>query len=258
MIATLSRLFAAIAAVFSFSLGVTAPAFAEPTDVTVRVIAKGAKFIGTSMGGVRVVLRDAETGEILADGVTQGGTGDTQRIMRDSIDRYGARWTPGAAGFNARLDIDAPVKVRVEATGPLGQPQAASTVTSEQWVVPGHPVTGGDAWLLEMPGFAVDILAPAAHSSADGTIRIAANVILMCGCGVSPGGTWDADGYEIKAMIYRNDALADEISLDYAGVTSRFEADYTPDGAGAYRIVVVAYDEANGNTGLDQTTVLVN
>ena len=36
---------------------------AEPTDITVRVLSKDAKFVGTSMGGVRITLRDAETGE---------------------------------------------------------------------------------------------------------------------------------------------------------------------------------------------------
>ncbi|WP_425409953.1 hypothetical protein [Hyphococcus sp.] len=246
-----------LAVLFTAYALVTAPAAAEPTDVTVRVIAKGAKFIGDSMGGVRIVLRDAATGAILAEGVTTGGTGDTNKIMREGIDRYGARWTPGAAAFNARLDIDAPVKIRVEATGPLAQPQSALTVTSEQWVVPGHPVTGGDAWLLEMPGFAVDILTPAAHSSADGEITIAANVVMMCGCPVTPGGLWNADAYDIKAMIYRNGEQVDEVTLEYAGEASQFKAMFFPKDNGAYQIIVVAFDEASGNTGLDRTSVLV-
>jgi hypothetical protein len=45
---------------------VPAIAAAEPTDVTVRVLAKDSKFVGTSMGGMRIILRDAQTGEILA------------------------------------------------------------------------------------------------------------------------------------------------------------------------------------------------
>ncbi len=248
------RLINVFAIVFA---GLAVPAAAEPTDVTVRVIAKGAKFIGDGMGGARIVLRDAQTGAILAEGVTEGGTGDTDRIMREGLDRNGPRWTPGAAAFNARLDIDAPVKVRAEATGPLAQPQAAVTVTSEQWVVPGHSVTGGDAWLLELPGFAVDILSPAAHSSADGEIMIDANVVMMCGCPVEPGGLWDADGYEIKAMIYHDGGLAKEIPLAYGGVSSRFSAGFAPEQSGVYRIIVVAYDEKTGNTGLDETTVRV-
>jgi len=36
----------------------------------VRVLGKDSKFVGSSMGGARVILRDAETGEMLAQGVT--------------------------------------------------------------------------------------------------------------------------------------------------------------------------------------------
>jgi hypothetical protein len=43
-------------------------ASAEPTEITVRVLAKDSKFVGTSMGGMRIMLRDAHTGEILATG----------------------------------------------------------------------------------------------------------------------------------------------------------------------------------------------
>lgn len=245
-----------LAALITATAALISSAAAEQTDISVRVIAKGAKFVGTSMGGVRIVLRDASTGAILADGVTQGGTGDTARIMSEKLDRYEARWTPGAAQFTARLDLDAPTKIRVEATGPLSQRQAAVTVTSEQWVVPGHSIVGGDAWLLELPGFAVDVLSPAAHSSASGKVKIEANVVMMCGCGLSPGGLWDADGYEIKALIYRDDEELTEVPLRYAGATSRFETTFAPSGPGVYRIVVVAYDEKTGNTGLDETTVI--
>ncbi len=44
----------------------TAPATAEPTSVTVHAISQDAKFIGDSMGGVEVVLRNAKTGKQLA------------------------------------------------------------------------------------------------------------------------------------------------------------------------------------------------
>ncbi|MEL7486601.1 MAG: hypothetical protein AAGJ87_05200 [Pseudomonadota bacterium] len=234
-----------------------APAAAEPTEVAVRVIAKGAKFVGTSMGGARIVLRDAETGAILAEGVTEGSTGDTARIMTDKLDRKAARWTEGAGGFVATLDIDAPTRVRAEAYGPLAQRQAAATATSEQWVVPGRDVTGGDGWLIELPGIAVDILSPAAHSAANGAIMIDANVVLMCGCPLTPGGLWDADGYEVAAMIWRKGKKVDDVPLAYAGTASRFSATYTPKASGAYRIVVFAHEAASGNTGLDETTVRV-
>jgi hypothetical protein len=42
-------------------------ASAEQTEIIVRVLAKDSKFVGTSMGGMRIILR-AHTGEILATG----------------------------------------------------------------------------------------------------------------------------------------------------------------------------------------------
>ena len=42
---------------------VAVPAWAEPTPVKVHAISQDAKFIGDSMGGVEVVLRDAKTGK---------------------------------------------------------------------------------------------------------------------------------------------------------------------------------------------------
>jgi hypothetical protein len=65
---------------FAMLASVTA-ASAEPTTITVRAISKDAKFIGTSIGGMQVTVTDAQTGEVLAKGVTSGGTGSTARLM---------------------------------------------------------------------------------------------------------------------------------------------------------------------------------
>jgi len=73
-----------VAAVVGLAVLTPTGAWAEPTDIVVRVLSKDAKFIGTSMGGMQVTLRDAHTGEILATGLTRGGTGDTKRLMHES------------------------------------------------------------------------------------------------------------------------------------------------------------------------------
>ena len=67
------------------------PAAAEPTRIDVRVIARGAKFLGGYTTPVRVALTDADTGETLARGVTSGTTGDTQRIVADRKGNSGKR-----------------------------------------------------------------------------------------------------------------------------------------------------------------------
>lgn len=52
-----------------------------PTKVIVRVVSKDAKVIGSGVGGALVRIKNLETGETLAQGKQDGGTGDTDRIM---------------------------------------------------------------------------------------------------------------------------------------------------------------------------------
>jgi hypothetical protein len=245
------------AAAFVLSLGSLAGA--EPTHLDVRVISKGAKFVGTSMGGVAVTLRDADTGEVLASGVTAGGTGDTARIMQAQQRHHDPVATEDAAVFRATLDLAAPRRIEATAFGPLAQRQAAVPVSSTMWVVPGKHVTGGDGWRLELPGFAVDVLDPPAHRrlSAPSAVTVRANVVMMCGCPIEPGGVWDAGRFEVRAIVSRNGTRISELQLAYAGSTSQFAGEVSGLEPGAYDVVVYAYDAANGNTGLDRTTFLV-
>ncbi len=238
----------------------SAPAAAEPTQIDVRVISKGAKFVGTSMGGVLVTIRDAETGELLARGTTQGGTGDTARIMKTPLRHHDPVSSDDSAVYRATLDLDAPRLLEVAAFGPLAQRQAANRALSTMWVVPGKHVSGGDAWLLELPGFAVDVLEPPAHvllEAATRSLPVRANVVLMCGCPIEPGGLWDANRFEVRALVSRNGQRIAEVPLSFAGKTSQFAGDVQVAGAGSYEVVVYAHDPANGNTGLDRTTFLV-
>lgn len=237
----------------------SADALAEPTEVTVRVLAQDSKFVGTSMGGMRIVLRDAHTGEILSTGVTEGGTGDTALIMHDDRGRRAQLSDESAAKFTATLDLDEPRLIEAEAYGPIGQPQAAVRVLSSQWVVPGRPVTGGDGWVLHLPGLAVDILAPPAHvrlPDKTAAVELRANVTMMCGCPIEPGGLWDADKLEVKAIVKRNGTRVAEADLAFAGETSQFAGRVPVDAPGSYEVIVFAHDRSNGNTGLDRTTFI--
>ena len=168
--------------------------------------------------------------------------------------------TEDAAVFHAVVDIAEPRRIEVTARGPLGQPQATNTASVTQWVVPGKPVTGGDGLLLELPGFVVDVLAPPAHlklSGAPQSVSLRANVCMMCGCPVTPGGLWDADRFEVAAIVYRNGK-----KLGPTFTQIRWPGKPVPRGpgnqrGGSYEVVVFAYDPANGNTGVDKTTFIV-
>jgi len=236
------------------------PAVAVPTAITVRVVSKGAKFVGTSMGGVLVTIKDADTGELLAKGVTRGDTGDTKRIMVAEHKRGDALSSEGASKFTATLDLAEPRRIEVTAYGPLAQRQAGNTVSATQWVVPGKGITEGDGWLLELPGMIVDVQAPSTHVKLKGvpqSVKIEANVTMMCGCPIEAGGLWDANKIEVKALLRRNGEAAGELSLKYAGTTSQFAGTWDVNKPGTYEATVYAYDPANGNTGLDHVTFMV-
>lgn len=248
-------------AVAALCLTLAIPCFAqaEETRFAVRVISQGAKFVGTSMGGVRITVRDADTGEILAQGVTTGSTGDTARIMRDPLPPGGTWSTPGSAVYEFTLDLEGPRRLDVEAYGPLGQLQSATRVSMQVWGIPGKHKDVGDGILLELPGFNVDVLAPPAHQTLPvEPVVLEANVTMQCGCPVTPDGLWDANRFEIEAWIEKDGETVAKIPMEYAGTSSQFRAEWTPPGPGVYQATVTAYDPVEGNTGLDRTTFIVS
>jgi len=156
---------------------------ATETRVMVRARSKDAKFIGSSMGGALVVIRKADTGEVLASGLTSGGTGDTKRIMNDPLVRGTQIADASTAGFEAKLDLAEPTFVTVEVSGPMGQRQSTAKATVQTWLIPGRNVTG-DGLMVEIPGFAVNIAAPRAHEvialeGGKAKVPLVANVVMM-------------------------------------------------------------------------------
>jgi len=164
---------------------------AQETSVMIRVKAKDAKFIGTSMGGAKVIVRNERTGNILAEGFTEGSTGNTDIIMKNPRTRSTKLSDENTAGFLAKLNIEKPVFVNIEALAP-GENRVTST--TQLWVIPGKDILG-DGLIIEIPGFKVDLLSPQTHESfgANQQIEIKSNIVMMCGCPITKGGMWDAD-----------------------------------------------------------------
>ncbi len=249
-----------LVALTTLMIGGTA-AFAEPTRIDVRVLSSGAKFIGSSMGGCLITIRDVQTGELLAKGTTEGSTGDTEVIMKSEHLIHDPVSTEGSAVFSTELDLEEATLVEVTAIGPLAQKQAENVASATQWIVPGKHVTGGDGFVLEMRGFIVDIKTPPTHikyGESPVTISLTANVTLMCGCPIEPGGTWDADRYEFTARIRHNGKLWKTLPLEYAGETSQFAVEFEVEEKGNYHATVVAHSPEDGNTGIDKVTWIVN
>ncbi|WP_265162780.1 hypothetical protein [Salinimicrobium tongyeongense] len=231
---------------------------AQETDVVVRVRSKDAKFIGSSIGGAKILIKNAETGELLASGMTTGSTGDTQLIMQEPHSRNQRLTDKQTAGFLATLDLEEPVFVSVEAIAPYNKKQARVVSSTQLWLLPGKDISG-EGLVLEVPGFVVDILSPQTHerTGSESTIDIKANVVMMCGCPVTPGGIWDANQYEVTAVLKRDGKQVQELQLEAGEKPSTFSAETTLE-PGLYELLVYAYDPVHGNTGLDRTNFIVN
>lgn len=231
---------------------------AQETNVMIRAKAKDAKFIGSSIGGAKILVKDAMTGEILSKGTTSGGTGDTDKIMNQDWKRNQPLSDDNTAGYNAVLDIEEPIFVTIEAYAPVNKKQATVMSSTQLWIIPGKDIKG-DGIVLEVPGFVIDILAPQTHEriKASEEIEIKANIVMMCGCPVSKDGIWDANQYEVKALITSDGGKSSEIKLNQAGKTSTFSGKTSLE-KGLYEVLVYAYDPITGNTGVDKTNIIIN
>lgn len=216
-----------IALLLALGTAVADAAAQNTTRLTVRVVARDAKIIGSGVGGARVTVVDAETGAFLAEGLHEGGTGETGLIMRTARARDMTVYdTEGAAGFVAELDIAEPTIVVISAAGPLGYPQAIQTASKQMLVVPGRHIEG-DGVVLELHGFIVEILTPEPLTPVGETFDVSVRVRGMCGCGIEPGGLWDADRKEFVARLKADGAVVSTTHLEYAGRTSMFRGRLT-------------------------------
>lgn len=230
---------------------------AEPTEIVVRVISQDAKFVGDSMGGAQVVLRNAKTGKILAKGVTTGGTGDTKAIMEAS-GRSPSRSTPGAAAFSTRIDIAEPILVDLEVNGPLSRPGSSIRVVSQRWVLPGKPVNIGDGWVVELPGLAISPIATITGTdpaNGDSNVSIKAKVELMCGCPITPGGLWDAKDYGVEVSAWRGGRQVSAGTLSFVESPGGFSGALKVPGKGRYKLVIFARNAKTGNSGVTQIVI---
>lgn len=235
-------------------------AFAESTDITVRVIARHALFVGDLVEGAQVTVTDALSGEVLAQGVTRGDPGDAARIMDVARKRGEPMAAETDARFSATLELDAPRYVQVTAFGPLQRREGATKTSMTQWVVPGRHLTGGDGWVIELAGFFVqgDVAATSVDlAEANAGVTVEAEVLPMCGCPVRPGFYWDPDSYEVAALVHRGATRIGRYPLDYADTASDFAGTFPLELPGVYDITVYAYDPSSGNTGVDRLSLTV-
>lgn len=223
--------------------------FATETKVMVRAKAVDAKYIGTSVGGVKVVIEDAETGEILDTGWIHGGTGSTKAIIEDPITRGQVMTDKKTAGFLAKLDISSPRLVRFKLIGPYGYRQSLQEATVTSWIIPGKDILG-DGITLNMPGFIVDAWTRVLEK---GTVDFYTKATMLCGCPIFKDGFWDPDNYEATAIIMQNDTKIKEVTLNFTGPVGLFSGKTTMKKSGHYKAIIYLFDKNTGNVGVDRT-----
>jgi hypothetical protein len=239
---------------FLLSAAVAWPAAAQEavsTQVTVRAVSNDAKLIQDPVGGARITIENAETGAVLAEGRQTGGSGSTERIMRQPHERSATIYdAPGAAKYQTTLELTGPTRVRIVAEGPLDYPQAMQTASKTVLLMPGKDVTG-DGITLRLHGFIVEVLEPSASDVGPGEeVSVRVRVRMMCGCPTEPGGLWDSDRYTIEAQLLRDGAVVAKAPLSYAGTTSEYEGNLTVPDGGATKLRVVSTDAQRVNFGM--------
>ena len=229
------------------------PAVAQepvPTTVVVRAVSNDAKLIQDPVGGARITIEHARTGEVLAEGRQTGDSGSTEKIMRQPRERGATTYdVPGAAQYETTLALTEPTRVRVTAEGPLDYPQATQTASKTVLLVPGEDVTG-DGITLTLHGFIVEVLKPSSADPQPGAeLSVRARVRMLCGCPTEPGGMWDANGYTIRAQLLRDGAVVAEAPLAFAGTTNEYAGTVSVPEAGAASLRVMAQDADRINFG---------
>ena len=227
----------------------SAAAAAAQTTVTVRVVSHDAKIIGTGVGGARVVIRDAATGAVLAEGEQQGGTGDTRLIMQDPRVRGTSPFdTPDAAHFVATVAIDTPTVVEIMAEAPLGFPHAMQRGSVTALLIPGQEVRG-EGIVIELRGFIVELLEPASTASR-GSTPVRARVRMLCGCPFTAGGLWDATRMTVVARVVDGARILAEAPLGFSGEPNIWAGEIAvPEAPPGARLQVLASDAERGNFG---------
>ena len=228
-----------------------------PTRLVVRVRANDAKFVGTAVGGVKVIIRDYFTGKILATGMIEGGTGNTKVLMKEPIVR-GKILSVGknTAKFECVFDIKEPVKIQIDAIGPLSAGIDMHKETKTVWLIPGKDIKG-DGIMFVFYGLIVHPYSPKPHQFyfPRKKVIIGAHVAPMCGCPVKPKCLWDAKNFKVVAHVIYNKKEIAKIPLMWKSV-SDFEAEFIPKACGGYKVIITAYDNAN-NTGVGITGFVV-
>ncbi|MDB5115669.1 MAG: hypothetical protein JWQ79_1161 [Mucilaginibacter sp.] len=235
---------------------------AQATKVVIRAKAKDAKFIGTPIGGALVIVRDNLTGEILAKGLTSGGSGNTDVIMKNPVLRGKTITDSATAKFVASVNITEPTFADIEVIAPVNRKNGTIKASTQVWLIPGKDILG-EGIVLEIPGFIVDVLAPSIHefikldTIKNKELKFRASLTMACGCPIAKGGVWNSDDITVNAIVKREGIKIGELQLHLTDHNNIFEGTLKLKEKGDYELDVYAYNPKTGNTGVDRINFVI-
>jgi hypothetical protein len=238
------------------------------SNITVRVQAKGGKYLGDDIGGASVTIRNSQSGEILASGVTSGGSGSiSDQYLPDASPRAiitpgdppQIHWVladPSTSCFKAKIALDHPAMLEITVYGAKGGLQTAHKAVATAWAVPANDILAD----IEIPGLLVQVIEPTTHLQLPGigaVVPLKANVAMMCGCPISYGGLWIPSDFDVYAQIHNigsNEIVIVPLYFSATGVPDIFEGSYQVTRPGFYEATFMAVQKSTGNTGAGQVT----
>jgi hypothetical protein len=201
--------------------------------------------------------------------------------LRDTAKREGLKLVvyeskEDSACFETTLNITKPIRILVEAQGPLAPAHSTVSASSSALIFPGEDMTG-DGIVLELRGLIVD-----SPSLTDKEIKIGEAkdgitvpffMKMLCGCIIVPAGRsgipWEAGGYKVTTqayykgkLYYENVKTSDKLYI----APSRFETHVPlpkdlPSGAFTrerVKVRITAFQKSQDNSGMDEFSVYLS
>lgn len=217
-----------------------------PTGLKVLVRADDAKFIGSGVGNLNIVVRNADTGKLLAEGAITGPTGDTKALMQELQIRGRSATSGDPASFQAELDLARPTRVEISVTGPLAVAQSIQSTTVTLWLIPGQDRVEQPV-ILHLPGLITHLLD---YTLEEDQLSLRASVTMICGCPITEAGLWPAADFRATVQLYQEGDLVAEGPLEFTGTDNEFGGTLDLPGPGNFDMVVHSYQVSTGNAGV--------
>jgi hypothetical protein len=241
--------------------------------VLIRVQARGGKFLGPDIGYSLITIRDALSGELLAQDVALGSAGTLQGTPAPGashdvvIAPDGYIWwlvpePAPAAQFDQQIDLAVGGRfLDISACGLTNGLPNGHMTSVRTWVLPRED-DRVEPIVLVMPGLMVDIISPPPTTRE---LTVQARVTMMCGCKIlrqkeasTPHWPWQPEIFDVTAGVRDLDSgelVARNLPMKFAGNSVYTVTVPIPTGNNFFLIVKATQTRIEPNDGLAEAYV---